>query len=204
MRAKHPVVQFLLERAHRVNLHESKEYVKNMLQQEHWIIGLRNALRKVESRCVKCRHRNANPNHPPMADLPRERTDETVFLFIHTVVDHFGPFQIELLRRTLKRWCCLFICLTNKAVHIEVAESLDIESCLAAVTRFIARRGYPNTIISDNGINFYGAANELRAVTNEWDKAKMECDLAQKRIVWKFNPPGAPRFGGIWERLVIS
>ena len=39
---------------------------------------------------------------------------------------------------------------------------------------------------------------------NEWDKAKIESDLAQKMIVWKFNPPGAPHFGGIWERLVQS
>ena len=39
---------------------------------------------------------------------------------------------------------------------------------------------------------------------DEWDKAKIESDLAQKRIVWKFNPPGAPHFGGIWERLVQS
>ena len=66
--AKHPVVQFLLEKANRDNLHESTEYVRNMPQQEYWIIGLRNALRKIKSRCIKCRHRNANPIHPPMAD----------------------------------------------------------------------------------------------------------------------------------------
>ena len=202
--AKHPVVQLLLEKAHRDNLHEGTEYVRNMLQQEYWIIGLRNALRKIKSRCIKCRHRNANPIHPPMADLPRERLDEHVFPFTHTGVDYFGPFEVKFLRRTLKRWCCLFTCLTTRAVHIEVAQSLDTESCLAAVTRFIARRGYPNTIISDNGTNFVGAANELKAFMNEWDKAKIESDLAQKKIVWKFNPPGAPHFGGIWERLVQS
>ena len=139
-----------------------------------------------------------------MADLPRERLAEHVLPFTHTGVDYFGPFEVKFLRRTLKRWCCLFTCLTTRAVQIEVAQSLDIESCLAAATRFIARRGYPNTIISDTGTNFVGAAKELKAFMNEWDKAKIESDLAQKKIVWKFNPPGAPHFGGIWERLVQS
>ena len=37
---------------------------------------------------------------------------------------------------------------------------------------------------------------------NEWDKAKIEGDLEQKKIAWKLSPPGAPHFGGIWERLV--
>ena len=72
--AKHPIVQLLLEKAHRDNLREGTEYVRNMLQQEYWIIGLRNALRKIKSRFIKCRHRNANPIHPPMADLPPRTT----------------------------------------------------------------------------------------------------------------------------------
>ena len=39
---------------------------------------------------------------------------------------------------------------------------------------------------------------------NKWDKAKIESDMALEKIVWKFNPPGAPYFGGIWEILVQS
>ena len=104
----------------------------------------------------------------------------------------------------MKRMCRLFTCLTTSAVHFEVAQSLDTESCLAVVTRFIVRRGYPNTIISDNVTNFVGASNELNAFMNDLDKAKTESDLAQKKFVWKFNPPGAPYFDGIWERLVQS
>ena len=137
--AKHPVVQILLEKAHRDNLHEGTENVRNSLQKEYWFIGLRNVLGKIKSRCIKCRHRNANPIHPPMADLHRERLDEHVFPFTHTGVNYFGLFEVKFLRRTLKRWCCLFTCLTTRAVHIEVAQSLDTESCLAAVTKFIAK-----------------------------------------------------------------
>ena len=200
--AKHSVLQLLLDKAHGDNLNEGTKNVGNMLHQEYWIIGLKNALRKIKSRCVKCRHRNANPIQPPMADLPRERFHEHVYPLTDTRVEYFGLFEVKFLRRTMKRWCGLSTCLTTRAVHIEVAQSLDIESCLAALTRFIARLGYPNTIISDNGTNFVGAANELEAFMNGKDKAKIESDLAQKKIVWKFSLPGAPHIGGIWERLV--
>ena len=147
--AKQPVVQLLLKKAHRDILHEGKKYARKMLQQEYWIIGLRNALKKIKSRCSKCRHRNANRTHPPMTGLPRERLDEHVFPFTHTGVDYFGLFAVKFLRRTLKIRCCLFTCPTTRAVHIEVAQSLDTESCIDAVTRVIARRGYPSTLIND-------------------------------------------------------
>ena len=101
--AKHPVVQFLLEKAHRDNLSEGTEYARNLLQQEYWIIVLGNALSKIKSRCFKCRHRNADPIHAPMADLPRERLDEHVFPFTHNGVHYFGLFKNKFLRRTLKR-----------------------------------------------------------------------------------------------------
>ena len=57
-------------------------------------------------------------------------------------------------------------------------------------------------MISDNRMNFVGAAKELKAFLDEWDKANTENHLAQKNIVWKFNPPGAPHFVGIRESLV--
>ena len=72
------------------------------------------------------------------------------------------------------------------------------------MSRFIARRVYPKTIISDNKTNFVGSAIELKAFMMDFYKAKIESDLAPKKIIWKFNPPGAAHFGGIWERLLQS
>ena len=117
-----------------------------------------------------------------MADLPRERLDEHMLSFTLTGINYIGPFKVNSLRRNKKRWCCLFTCLTTRAVHIEVVQSLDTASCLAAVTRFIARRGHPNIIISDKGTNFVGAANELKAFLDICDKAKVESDLVLKKL----------------------
>nr|XP_033204841.1 uncharacterized protein LOC117165607 [Bombus vancouverensis nearcticus] len=53
-----------------------------------------------------------------------------------------------------------------KAVHIELVGDLTSEAFIAALRRFIARRGFCVTIYSDNGTNFVGANNELRELRN--------------------------------------
>ena len=159
--AKPPIVRKLVEDAHESNYYEGTEYVRSILQQNYWIIGLRNALRNVKLKCVKCRKQQVGGVQHFMADLLRGRSAERASPFANTVVDYFGPFEVRFRRQSMKCWCCLFRCLTTKAVHVEVVPSLDADSCLAAITRFIARRGKPIIILSDNGANFVGAAREM-------------------------------------------
>ena len=56
------------------------------------------------------------------------------------------------------------------AMHIEVVPKLDTDSCLNAIMRFIARRGKPSTILSDNGTNFVGAEKDFAGCVAEWKK----------------------------------
>ena len=44
----------------------------------------------------------------------------------------------------------------------------------------------------------------MKKYINSWKKDEITSDLARKNIVLKFKPPGAPHFGGVWERLVRS
>ena len=59
-------------------------------------------------------------------------------------------------------------------------------------------------MISDNGTNFVGAGKELTDYIAAWNKERNEEHLIQQGIRWKFNPPTAPDYGGMWERLVRS
>ena len=81
---------------------------------------------------------------------------------------------------------------------------IDTDSCLNAIMRFIARRGKPSTMISDNGTNFVGAEREFAEYVAACNKERIGEHLIQQGIRWKFNPPAAPHFGGVWERLVRS
>ena len=141
-----------------------------------------------------------------MAPIPEIRLRFTFRPFDQTAVDYAGPFTTVQGRgvRRQKRWLCLFTCLSTRAVHLEVAFGLDTNSFLNAFTRFTSRRGVPKETVSDCGTNFVGAVNELKELTSELDQDKIQQSTANRGVTWRFNPPGAPHFGGIHEAMIKS
>ena len=91
-----------------------------------------------------------------------------------------------------------------RAVHLEVAHSLDADAFINALRRFIARRGKPQIIISDNGTNFVGGERELRQCLDDLNQQRVGDVLLQQSIRWQFNPPAASHMGGVWERMIRS
>ena len=198
----HHAIEIFLREQHTNYHHEGIEYLRNVISSEYVILKLRSSLRAIKRKCITCTRRTAQAEIPEMADLPVERVAR-IFPFANTGLDYAGPFVVKVgYRKTEKRWLCLFTCLATRAVHLEVAASLDTQSCMNAISRFIARRGRPLKILSDNGTNFVGADNEFKAYADQLKK--LEESMSLQEIVWKFNPPGAPHFGGVWERLVRS
>jgi len=85
---------------------------------------------------------------------------------------------------------------------LEIAHSLTTDSCIQAIRRFVARRGCPRRIYSDNGTNFVGAKNELEKFILELNQDDLIGECSTRGIYWYFNPPAAPHMGKSWERLV--
>ncbi|CAK1602561.1 unnamed protein product [Parnassius mnemosyne] len=141
-----------------------------------------------------------------MADLPEPRVRAVVKAFVHTGCDYAGPVLVTPYRgkgiKSRKAYICLFTCLTTRAVHIELASDLSTACFLAAMKRFLARRGSVQCFYTDNGTNFIGARSYLRDLyaflKNEY-KPVWEKQLAESRIQWKLIPPNAPHFGGCRE-----
>ena len=145
---------------------------------------------------------------PKMADLPEFRFPDVnkQYPFVNTGMDMFGPFYIEDKREsTQMHYVCLFTCLVTRAVHLEVCHDLSTDCLLMTIRRFVSRRGYPDLIVSDNGENFIGANQAMKLKfqrTYKPDNEYIRLQLAQQNIQWTFNPPLAPHFGGVWERLI--
>ena len=98
----------------------------------------------------------------------------------------------------------LFTCLVIRAVHIEVVSSLDTDSFLNALRRFINLRGCPTTVYSDRETNFQAGERELRELPNDWNQESIHKFLHQKNITWQFYPPAALHMGGAWEHNIRS
>ena len=114
-----------------------------------------------------------------MGDLPEERIDVPTRAFKNMGLDFAGPFYASQAARpevrTKPTWLCLFVCFASKAVHFEFVSDITTLKCMAAIRRFVSRRGCPSQVFSDNGTNFVGAANEIQhlqdVVSNKHDNS---------------------------------
>jgi len=146
-----------------------------------------------------------------MGDLPPARL-EVGRPFIKSGVDYAGPLTIKSWKgrgaKSYKAYIALFVCLTTKAIHLELVSDLTSEGFLAAFRRFVSRRGKVTDLYSDNGTNFVGANAELKlvlkAVISTPSNSHMADILARDGTNWHFIPPSSPHFGGLWEAGVKS
>jgi len=146
---------------HKVRAHLSAEQLHHEARNQYWIPKGRITAKRVYDTCCPCKIKNAKGLTPKMADLPSSHLKIGYPAFTHTGLDYFGPIEVSILRRTVKRLGCLFTCLSSRCVHLEMAYSLDTSSFISALDRFQNRRGVPASSHSDNGTNFVGAQREL-------------------------------------------
>lgn len=200
----HRITHLIVDDYHRRYLHQNNETVLNEIRQRFHIPKLRVVLKKVISKCQKCKNDRAKPAVPIMGDLPDARLAHHIQPFTFTGMDYFGPIYITDERRTRKRWVVLFTCLTVRAIHLEIATDLTADTCITCIRNFIAIRGTPSEIYSDNGTNMKGANNEMKKELEKLDTYKLSSAFIGPNLKWCFNPPASPHMAGSWERLIRS
>jgi hypothetical protein len=218
--AKHPIilpkdhifVSFLLQYYHTKHFHCGLNQMLALLRQNYWILSCRSLVKSLINKCVICVKQRGKLCQQLMGNLPKQRLQSTR-AFNDVGIDYAGPLEI-LLRRgrgattTTKAYIALFICCSTRAIHLELAGDLSTDTFLGCLKRFVARRGLPNNLYSDNGTNFVGANNAIKEFYHHIIKFNTDPIIhhfiLDNRIQWHFNPPGAPHFGGLWEAGVKS
>ena len=212
---KHPIIipskgqiPILITRhCHNLVYHAGRGITVNEIRRSgYWIMKCGVIVRKIISDCTLCHFLRGKVGQQKMADLPEERVSISP-PFTYCGIDYFGPFVIKEKRKEVKRYGVLFTCLYCRAVHIEVANSLDTDSFIMALRRFISIRGNVREIRSDWGTNLVGAERELQSAVKEMDHRRIKDFLLYKGcdyqlIRWKRNPPSASNMGGVWERQI--
>ncbi len=163
MPSNHHVTKLFIIHFHLKVIHMGLGTVISAISEKFWIVGGNKYVKKVIGKCFDCKLWNQPPEQQIMGPLPECRVTVGWFAFEHTGVDYFGPFYVKRGRAQVKRWGCVFTCMKIRAIHLEVAHSLDTDSFLCAFFRFVARRGPPKELYSDNGTNFVGAQDNVTA-----------------------------------------
>lgn len=202
------MTQLIIDYEHRRLLRAGAQLLISTLRQRHWIIGVRNVVQRKIHEYKRCYIWKLKTSEQLIGSLPVSRVQPSS-AFQRCGVDYAGPYSMRVghvrSKVTSKAYIALFVCMATRAIHIEVVSSLTSEAFLAALRRFVSRRGCPLEINSDNGTNFIGTARILQ----EFFESKLLIKelysyTAQVGILWKFIPPSASHFGGIWESEIKS
>lgn len=208
---RHHFTNLLIDFYHKTHLHVGPQTLQFALAQTYWILCARDAVRMRTLRCVPCIRARPVAPQPSMAELPAARV-RSLRPFLQTAVDFAGHFYLKTSKfrnaKLFKSYVCVFVCMSTKAIHLELVPDLSTESFLNALRRFISRRGYCKDIYSDNGRNFVGCdryLTELYAfLRNDSNQTIINNQLTDVQVTWHFTPAYASHFAGLVERAVGS
>lgn len=199
----HRVTDLIILKYHASNNHIHHKTTVVRLLQRFFISHVNWKVKKVvKEQCMFCKRQNAKPQQPMMGDLPIEKLSSHIPPFSYCIVDICGPFFIRVKRSTEKRWLFVYSCLTTRALHIEIIDSMDADACLIALQNTINLRGAPKKIISDMGTNFVGGNNILNEMNDKWNKKLLEKGIVVNPIEWEFTVAKGSYMNGSVERMV--
>ena len=143
-KTKHPIIvpknyriaEMLVTETHTNLGHYGKSSVVAHLRKRYWIVGIKAIVNRVVSKCVICRKFKANRMCQKMADLPSYVVEPYQPAFTKPGCIYFGPIEIKRGRSVVKRYGGIFACLSTRAIHLEVADSLNTDSCVNAIRVF--------------------------------------------------------------------
>ena len=170
------------------------------LRERWWIPRLRMKVKKVIKNCNVCKLYSAKPyGSTTTNNMPSFRTTESK-PFDVTGVDFAGPLKYKINKKQVgKSYVLIFTCASCRAVHLELTKSQEAEEFQRKLNAFIARRGRPSLIISDNAATFKATAKWIKVIRRS---ERLQNFLATIEINWRFNLAKSPWWGGIYERLI--
>lgn len=197
----HHQTNLFIEQCHKKVHHGGVRETLTELRTRFWVSKGRQAVKQSIRKCVVCKRYEGTAYPAPVtAQLPSFRTQEAP-PFAKVGVDFAGPLYVKKSDGQMQKvYIALFSCVVTRAIHLDLTEDLGTGAFLRCLKKFIARRGVPHLMISDNVKTFKSAPKELKTLYEHLD---VQAFLTEKRITWRFNIlEKAPWWGGFYERMV--
>ncbi|GFU30953.1 integrase catalytic domain-containing protein [Trichonephila clavipes] len=151
----------------------------------------------------RLRHANLAYGHKHPILLPKRHIlTDPIAIHYHEILLHTGT---QLVQSCIQEQYWIT---GTRAIHLELVTDLSADAFIAALRRFISRRGKCSNIYSDCGSNIVGAKRKLMefeklAKSDNYNK-NVSKFLTDNGIKWHKNVPRAPHMGGLWEAGIKS
>ena len=149
----------LVLHAHLQTLHEGVSLTMARIREKHWIPRFRRRTKRVINECVECKRFQVTAlANPPTGNLPKERSEGSVP--IKSIgVDFAGLIKYFSKNKSdMKAYILLYACGSTRAVYLDLLPDQTTEHLLRSLKRFVAKRGRPEKIFSDNGRTYVSAS----------------------------------------------
>ena len=191
-----PTNQFSLVVSQRATVAETRR--------QNWVTQAMKKASACIEKCVTCFRYNSGPAQQLMVDLPSERIEAPERAFSCVGLFSTGPLPNKNGTECVKGYVAVFICFASKTVHLKGVSSLTSDAMMAALRRFIARRGIASQVVSDNAANFVGESGPGRStiiqqhwmalhsseLTQLWRNIGSSCEVDESQLV---KSQGHPR-----------
>lgn len=205
----HDLTKLIILQYHIQNNHFHIESTIAQIRKRYYIPRMRNVVKKtIKLNCYFCRLNNKRPRAPLMGDLPLEKLCVEHATFTNIMIDMCGPFEIKtkITRNSslVKRYLLVVVCLTSRAIHIEIMNDASSDMCLKALLCTFEIRGFPSRIFCDRGTNFLGVDNAVQKFIAQYNEKLVKLGKIPHPISFKFylGPARAPHMQGQVERMI--
>lgn len=135
--------------------------------------------------------KNSKPLQLKMSTLPRDRVTPFLKPFSSCGMDYCSPFLVKNVKKKEMKWVLLFICMSTRAVHLEVSGDFKSSSCMIALSNFMNLRGIPRKLRTDNATYFRCSKKRLAEIITKEDMRATD----KHGLEWLFNTPESPLMG---------
>lgn len=201
------MTELIVRHFHEKVYHQGRHFTEGAVRTAgFWIVGGTRAVSSTIFNCITCHSFRGRQEEQLMADLPKDRLcSDSPFTYVG--LDVFGPWPVTA-RKTrgghadTKRWVVIFACMSIRAIHIEIIESMDTSSFINAQCQFFTIRVAAKLLRSDCGTNFVSACKDLQIDKKGCHNKNIDIYLEDNGCQWQFNPPHASHMAGSWEHMI--